>query len=116
LPVPRPCCCCSSSEDCPPSWTGGAEQIAGYRTEEILGKYVSAFYTPEQAAIGKPTIELKAAREQGRFEDDGWRVRKDGSQFRANVVVTPLQDHTGLLRGFAKITRDITEKRAASRN
>ena len=95
------------------SWNGGAQRIKGYRTEEILSKHLSVFYLPEDIAIGKPTNELDAAREQGRFEDDGWRVRKDGSRFWANVVVTPLRDDGGSLRGFVKITRDVTERRKA---
>ena len=78
-----------------------------------MGKLVSIFYLPEEVAIGKPTIELETAKKSGRFEDDGWRVRKDGSQFWANVIVTPLQDQSGGVRGFLKITRDTTEKRKA---
>lgn len=93
------------------SWNGAAERINGYRADEVVGKHMSIFYTPDETAIGKPTIELATAIEWGRFEDDGWRVRKDGSRFFANVVVTPLQDHAGHVRGFLKITRDITEKR-----
>jgi len=95
------------------SWNGAAERIKGYRTEEIMGKHVSIFYLPEEVAIGKPTIELETAKKSGRFEEDGWRVRKDGSQFWANVIVTPLQDQSGGVRGFLKITRDTTEKRKA---
>jgi light-regulated signal transduction histidine kinase (bacteriophytochrome) len=71
------------------------------------------FYSPEDIALGKPTTELKSARGEGRFEDDSWRIRKDGSSFWANVVVTPLRDDAGRLRGFVKITRDVTEKRKA---
>jgi PAS domain S-box-containing protein len=93
------------------SWNGGAQKIKGYREEEILTKHLSVFYLPEDIAIGKPTIELDSAREHGRFEDDGWRVRKDGSRFWANVVVTPVRDDEGSLRGFVKITRDVTERR-----
>ena len=95
------------------SWNGAAERINGYRAEEVLGRHLSIFYLPEDVAIGKPTNELELAMESGRFEDDGWRVRKDGSRFWANVVVTPLQDQTGHLRGFVKITRDTSEKRKA---
>ncbi len=94
-------------------WNGAAERITGYRTEDILGKHLSIFYTPEDVAIGKPTTELEIATKSGRFEDDGWRVRKDGSQFWANAVVTLLQDQAGRVRGFLKITRDTTEKRKA---
>ena len=95
------------------SWNKAAEQIKGYGAEEVLGKHVSIFYPPEEATIGKPTTELETAIKAGRFEDDGWRVRKDGSRFWANVVVTPLQDQAGRVRGFVKITRDTTEKRKA---
>jgi PAS domain S-box-containing protein len=95
------------------SWNGAAERITGYRAEDTLHKHVSIFYIPEEVAIGKPTIELETAIKAGRFEDDGWRVRKDGSRFWANVVVTPLQDQVGRVRGFVKITRDTTEKRKA---
>jgi len=95
------------------SWNGAAARIHGYRAEEVIGRDVSLFYTPGDTAIGKPTIELDTAIDSGRFEDDGWRVRKDGSQFWANVVVTPLLDQAGAVRGFVKITRDTTEKRIA---
>lgn len=93
------------------SWNGGAQKIKGYTAEEILGKHFSVFYPPEDIAIGKPDAERKAALEAGRFEDEGWRVRKDGSRFWANVVVTPLRDDAGALRGFVKVTRDVTERR-----
>jgi len=95
------------------SWNRGAQRIKGYAAEEIVGKHFSVFYPPEDTALGKPIMELKSAREEGRFEDDSWRIRKDGSRFWANVVVTPLRDNAGLLRGFVKITRDVTEKRKA---
>jgi PAS domain S-box-containing protein len=95
------------------SWNGGAQRIKGYAAEEIVGKHFSVFYPREDIALGKPIMELKSAREEGRFEDDSWRIRKDGSRFWANVVVTPLRDNAGLLRGFVKITRDVTEKRKA---
>ena len=95
------------------SWNGAAERIKGYRTDEVIGKHVSIFYTSDDVSIGKPTIELDTAIKSGRFEDDGWRIRKDGSQFWANVVVTPLLDQVGSVRGFVKITRDTTEKRIA---
>jgi PAS domain S-box-containing protein len=95
------------------SWNGGAQRIKGYQADEILGKHFSAFYLPEEIAIGKPARELQFAKAEGRFEEDGVRLRKDGSRFWANVVVTPLQDDSGRLRGFVKITRNITEKRKA---
>ncbi|HVO56433.1 MAG TPA: PAS domain S-box protein [Dongiaceae bacterium] len=92
---------------------GGIEQIKGYKEEEIVGRHFSLFYTPEDAAFGKPDAELQAARESGHVEDDGWRVRKDGSHFWANVVVTSIRDQSGRLLGFVKVTRDTTEKRRA---
>jgi PAS domain S-box-containing protein len=91
------------------SWNTGAERIKGYRSEEIIGQHFSRFYPTEDVERGKPAHELKVASERGRFEDEGWRVRKDGSRFWANVVITALRDGTGRLRGFAKVTRDITE-------
>ena len=95
------------------SWNGGAQRIKGYQADEILGQHFSVFYPAEAIAIGKPTSELRSAKNDGRFEDDGWRMRKDGTRFWANVVVTPLDDDAGHLRGFVKITRDVTEKRKA---
>ena len=95
------------------SWNGGAQHIKGYSADEILGRHFSIFYPGEDTAAGKPDFELKCAREEGRFEDENWRVRKDGSRFWANVVVTPLRDDGGTLRGFVKITRDVTERRRA---
>jgi PAS domain S-box-containing protein len=91
------------------SWNAGAERIKGYKAQEIIGQHFSRFYPKEDVERGKPANELKVARQQGRFEDEGWRVRKDGSRFWANVVITALRDGTGRLRGFAKITRDITD-------
>ena len=93
------------------TWSDGAERIKGYRAEEIIGEHFSKFYPPEAVAQDKPSLELKIATEQGRFEEDGWRVRKDGSEFWANVVITALRDKAGRLRGFGKVTRDITKKR-----
>lgn len=94
------------------SWNAGAERIKGYRAEEILGRHFSIFYLPDAVAEGKPARELQLAREHGRVEDEGWRVRKDGTHFWANVVITALFDEGGALRGFAKVTRDLTERRA----
>ncbi len=91
------------------SWNAGAERIKGYKAREIIGQHFSRFYPTEDVERGKPAHELKVAGEQGRFEDEGWRVRKDGSRFWANVVITAMRDGTGRLRGFAKVTRDITE-------
>ena len=93
------------------SWNEGAERIKGYRAEEIIGQHFARFYSAEDVSNGKPALELEEAKRNGRFEDEGWRVRKDGSRFLANVVITALRDETGQLRGFGKITRDITERR-----
>jgi PAS domain S-box-containing protein len=95
------------------SWNAGAQRIKGYSAQEIHGKHFSVFYPPEDIAMDKPGRELAVARSAGRVEDEGWRLRKDGSRFWANVVITALYDDEGLLRGFAKITRDMTERRAA---
>ena len=95
------------------SWNQGAERIKGYRAEEIIGQHFSRFYTAEDLRNGVPARELKQATESGRFEGEGWRVRKDGSRFLANIVITALRDEKGRLRGFGKITRDITERRQA---
>lgn len=95
------------------SWNAGAERLKHYKAEEIIGKHFSIFYTADDLAIGKPGHELRAAAETGRFEEEGWRLRKDGSRFWANVVITRLRDEGGTLIGFGKITRDTTERRAA---
>jgi len=96
------------------TWNDGAERIKGYRAEEVIGQHFSKFYTPEAVAQDKPSQELKIAAEQWRFEEEGWRVRKDGTRFWANVVITALRDKTGQLRGFGKVTQDITERRQAA--
>jgi PAS domain S-box-containing protein len=95
------------------TWNAGAERIKGYRSDEIIGKHFSVFYPPEDREWDKPAWELREAIRDGRFEDEGWRVRKDGSRFWANVVITALRDTDGRLVGFAKVTRDLTERRAA---
>jgi PAS domain S-box-containing protein len=92
------------------SWNAGAERIKGYRREEIVGQHFSRFYPPEKIAERWPEHELDMARASGRFEDEGWRVRKDGSRFWANVVITAVYDAAGTLRGFAKVTRDLTAR------
>ncbi|HWI38772.1 MAG TPA: PAS domain S-box protein [Burkholderiales bacterium] len=92
------------------TWNSGAELIKGYRAEEIIGRHFSQFYPPE-AEKDFPAHELRVASAEGRFEDEGWRVRKDGSRFWANVVITALRDAQGELIGFAKVTRDLTERR-----
>ena len=93
------------------SWNSGAERIKGYTAEEIVGQHFSQFYTPEDAARGLPQEVLRTAREQGHYEAEGWRVKKDGTRFWSSVVVTPLKDETGQVTGFSKITRDITERK-----
>ncbi len=93
------------------SWNAGAERIKGYTAEEVLGRHFALFYPPEAVATGWPERELEMARAEGRFEDEGWRLRKDGSLFWANVVITALWDDHGNLRGFAKVTRDLTERK-----
>lgn len=90
------------------SWNSGAERIKGYRAEEIIGQHFSQFYTPDAIAAGKPALALKSAGELGKYEDEGWRVRKDGSKFWANVSLTALHNEHGELRGFGKVTRDMT--------
>jgi PAS domain S-box-containing protein len=95
------------------SWNAGAQRIKGYPAEEIIGQHVSRFYTERDRAAGIPTRVLYAAAREGRFEAEGWRVRKDGTMFWANVVVDAIRDERGKLVGFAKITRDITERRNA---
>jgi PAS domain S-box-containing protein len=95
------------------SWNQGAERIKGYKADEILGCHFSCFYPPEDVQNGKPEHELKTAIAEGRYEEEGWRVRKDGTRFWANVVITALTDGAGKLRGFSKVTRDITERRRA---
>lgn len=95
------------------SWNLGAERIKGYQAREIIGQHFSRFYLPEDVASGKPESVLREATTAGRFEDEGWRLRKDGSRFWANVVVTALRDPSGDLRGFGKVTRDLTAKHAA---
>jgi len=94
-------------------WNKGAEPIKGYRTEEIVGQHFSRFYTPADIASGKPDRELHIATSEGRFEDEDWRMRKDGSRFWANVVVSALRDASGKVNGFVKITRDLTTRKQA---
>ena len=96
------------------SWNAGAKATKGYEAHEIIGKHFSVFYPPEVVASGFPEKELRVALEVGRYEDEGWRVRKDGSRFWASVVITSLVDASGRHRGFAKVTRDLTERRRIS--
>jgi|HubBroStandDraft_6_1064221.scaffolds.fasta_scaffold62135_2 PAS domain S-box-containing protein len=93
------------------SWSPGAEAITGYAPHEIIGAHFSCFYPTQSAASGQPALELTTAEQTGRFEDEGWRIRKDGSQFWANVIVTALRDGKRGLIGFAMITRDLSERR-----
>ena len=95
------------------SWNRGAERFKGYSEGEIIGQHFSRFYTEEDRAIDLPETALRTAREEGRFEQEGWRVRKDGTRFWAHVVIDPIRDFEGNLVGYAKITRDLTERRRA---
>jgi PAS domain S-box-containing protein len=95
------------------TWNAGAERIKGYTADEIVGRHFSTFYDPAEVAAGKCEHELEVASRVGRFEDEGWRLRKDGSRFWANVVITSLRDESGALIGFGKVTRDLTERKAA---
>ena len=97
------------------SWNRGAERIKGYKASEIIGSHFSRFYPEEDLRWGKPQWELMVATKEGRFEDEGWRVRKDGSRFWANVIITAVHDETGKLLGFGKVTRDSTERMQAQR-
>ena len=95
------------------SWNEGARRIKGYEAEEILGRHFSTFYPPDVAASGHPARELEVARREGGYEEEGWRIRKDGSRFWASVVITALFGESGDLIGYAKVTRDLTERRLA---
>ncbi len=95
------------------TWNLGAERIKGYRAHEIIGRHFSVFYPEEDVARGKPARELQIAETEGTYEEEGLRVRKDGSNFWASILITALRDKEGNLRGFAKVTRDITERKRA---
>ena len=95
---------------CVISWNEGAERIKGYLPEEIIGQHFSRFYPEEDIRSGKPAWELDVAEKEGHFEDEGWRLRKDGSRFWANVIITPIRNDSGKLLGFSKVTRDFTER------
>lgn len=95
------------------SWNKGAQRIKGYTPSEIIGQHFSVFYPQKDIAANKPAMELRVAGRVGRFEDEGWRLRKDGTAFWANVVITAVRDEKNKLIGFAKVTRDLTERRAA---
>jgi PAS domain S-box-containing protein len=96
------------------SWNVGAQRIKGYRADEIIGKHYSCFYTEEDVNLHKPEMALQAASVLGRFADEGWRVRKDGSRFWANAVITAMRDSEDQLIGFSKITHDLTERKRAA--
>ena len=93
------------------TWNIGAERLKGYRSEEIIGQHFSRFYTDDDIQAGRPAHELEVATTEGRVEDEGWRVRKDGSQFWANVIITALRRPDGSLEGFGKVTRDLTARK-----
>jgi PAS domain S-box-containing protein len=93
------------------TWNAGAERTKGYKAEEIVGQHFSRFYPQDALDRGWPAEELRRASAEGRVEDEGWRVRKDGTRFWANVVITALRDEAGVLRGFSKVTRDLTERK-----
>ena len=95
------------------SWNAGAERFKGYTAAEIIGSHFSVFYTPDDVEAGIPTLALKTSAETGKFETEGWRVRKDGARFWAHVVIDPIRDPGGELLGFAKITRDLSERKQA---
>ncbi|MGA2126595.1 MAG: PAS domain S-box protein, partial [Xanthobacteraceae bacterium] len=97
------------------TWNKGAERIKGYRSDEIVGHHFSQFYPREDVARGKPQHELAVAAAEGRLEDEGWRVRKDGTRFWAEVVIVPILDSAGNLGGFSKMTRDMSGRRKAER-
>src|SRR4051812_39391920 len=95
------------------SWNSGAQRFKAYTASEIIGRHFSEFYTPEDQDAGLPARVLETAEREGKFEGEGWRVRKDGGRFWAHVVIDPIRDRSGRLLGFAKITRDLTERKAA---
>ncbi len=98
------------------SWNAGAQRLKGYRADEIIGRHFSVFYPPEEVAAGKPDRHLERAVAEGRLTDEGWRVRQDGTRFWANLVLTAIFDEAGTLRGFGKVTRDLTGPREAQRH
>jgi len=97
------------------SWNEGAKRISGYLAEEIIGKYFSIFYPEEELINGKPTHELKVAKAEGKYEEEGWRLRKDGTRFWASVVITAVYNNDGAHIGFSKVTRDLTERKESER-
>jgi PAS domain S-box-containing protein len=97
------------------SWNAGAQRFKGYTAAEIIGRHFSNFYTPEDQEAGLPERVLQTAEREGRFEGEGWRMRKDGTRFWASVVIDPIRGPDGALRGFAKITRDLSERKESER-
>ena len=97
------------------SWNEGARRIKGYTAQEVIGKYFSIFYTEEDILNGKPANELSVARREGKYEEEGWRLRKDGSLFWANIVITAIYSNNNSLIGFSKVTRDLTERKEAEK-
>jgi PAS domain S-box-containing protein len=97
------------------SWNAGAERFKGYTAEEVIGRHFSRFYTPEDRVAGLPARALRTAEQEGKFEGEGWRVRKDGSRYWAHVIIDPIRSPTGALVGFAKVTRDLSERQAAEK-
>jgi PAS domain S-box-containing protein len=97
------------------SWNEGARRIKGYSADEIIGKYFSIFYPEEEIIKGKPTYELKVAKAEGKYEEEGWRLRKDGSRFWANIVITAVYNNQGVHIGYSKVTRDLTERKEAEK-
>ena len=96
------------------NWNAGAQRIKGYTPEDIIGQHFSRFYTDEDRDQGEPKRALATAAQDGKFEVEAWRVRKDGTRFWAHVIIDALRDDNGQLQGFAKITRDITERKTES--
>jgi PAS domain S-box-containing protein len=96
---------------CVATWNTGAERLKGYTAQQIIGQHFSRFYPQEDVSAGKCELELDVAARDGRFEDEGWRIRRDGTRFWANVVITPIIDPDGTLLGFAKVTRDLSERK-----
>ena len=96
------------------SWNAGAERFKGYTAHEILGQHFSGFYTPEDRTVDLPARALAIAAKEGRFEQEGWRLRKGGERFWAHVVIDPIRNGEGGLIGYAKVTRDLSERRKAA--
>jgi PAS domain S-box-containing protein len=95
------------------SWNAGAQRCKGYKASEIIGQHFSRFYTDADQKIGLPQLALTTAAQAGKFESEGWRVRKDGTRFWAHVVIDPIRDRDGPIVGYSKITRDLTERKKA---